>query len=145
MNAAIITAAIKQLKGVLDDLGPINPGVHDVDGQVTVRLHGTVAKGNDVAYVPTVDIPLLSTLALVLEKSGFQRERSKALLIEAMQEALAVDASATHAVARRVKDIEEAMAHVRSVAASLPHKVRTGPTSVRVSGEVTVADGLVTA
>ena len=145
MNAAIITAAIKKLTEALKGT-KIEPGVHDVDGQVVVTVHGTVNKGDDVAYVPTADIPLLSTLALVLEKSGFQRERSKLLLIEAMQEALAVDTAASHAVASRVRDIEEAMEHVRSVAASLPHKIRTGPTSVRVSGTVAVNDvSLVTA
>ena len=142
MNAALIAAAVKHLNGVLKDLGKVEPGVHDVDGQVVVSVRGTVSKSEDVEYVPTADIPLLATLALVLEKSGFQRERSKALLVEAMTEALVAKATASSAVAARVKDIEEAMEHVRSVAESLPCKVRTGPTAVRVQGEVTVDDGV---
>ena len=45
------------------------PGVHDIDTTITLRVKGTVKKGADSDYTPTVDIPLLPTLALVLEKA----------------------------------------------------------------------------
>jgi hypothetical protein len=140
MSSAVIAAAIKHLSETLKGMDKVAPGVHDVEGEVVVRVHGVVSKSEDVSYVPTTEIPLLSTLALVLEKSGFQRERSKALLIEAMQEALEAKVSADAAVKSRVRDIEEAMEHVRSVAASLPLKVRSGPTNISVAGEVLVTD-----
>ena len=112
------------------------PGRHTVDATVTLKVTGEVVKGEDVPYTPTVDIPLLPTLALVMEKAGFQRERAKSLLVEAMTEALANGEKGAGAVAERVKDIEVAMAHVREVTAALPQKVRTGATKVNLSVEV---------
>lgn len=107
-------------------------GEHAIDTTVTLKIRGTVKKGADNDYTPTVDIPLLSTMALLLEKSGFQREHSKGLLIEAMQEALALNVEADEVVAERVKDIEAAMEHVREVTGNLPKKTRSGPTNVAV-------------
>lgn len=107
-------------------------GEHAVDTTLTLRVRGTVKKGQDHEYTPTVDIPLLATMALLLEKSGFQRERSKELLIDAMREALDADVEGDEVVAERVKDIEAAMVHVREVTAALPKKTKAGPTNVAV-------------
>lgn len=113
-------------------------GVHTVDQTVVLKLKGEVTKGKDVQYTPTVDIPMLPTLALVLEKAGFQRERSKALLIEAMTEALALGEQGSEHVAERVKDIETAMGHVREVTGALPKKTKSGATKVEVELEEVV-------
>lgn len=118
----------KDTKGVV-----IAPGVHNVDETVVIKLQGTITKGAPVNYTPTVDIPMLTTLALVLEKSGFQRERSKALLVEAMTEALALGEQGSEHVAERVKDIEAAMGHVREVTEALPKKTKQGATKVEVA------------
>jgi hypothetical protein len=123
----------KDTKGVV-----LAPGVHNVDETVVIKLQGTITKGAQVTYTPTVDIPMLTTLALVLEKSGFQRERSKALLVEAMTEALTIGDKGSEHVAERVKDIEAAMGHVREVTDALPKKTKQGATKVEV--ELTAID-----
>jgi hypothetical protein len=123
----------KDTKGVV-----LAPGVHNVDETVVIKLQGTITKGAQVTYTPTVDIPMLTTLALVLEKSGFQRERSKALLVEAMTEALTIGDKGSEHVAERVKDIEAAMGHVREVTEALPKKTKQGATKVEV--ELTAID-----
>lgn len=111
------------------------PGVHNVDQVVTLRIKGQVTKLADTTYTPTVDIPMLPTLALVLEKAGFQRELAKTLLIAAMTEALEVGAKGAETVAERVKDIETAMEHVREVTSKLPKKSKSGATTVKISIE----------
>lgn len=127
MNDVVTVALGKALEKTAKGIA-IPAGEHAIDTTLTLRIRGTVKKSEDGEYTPTVDIPLLATMALLLEKSGFQRERSKELLIDAMQEALA----GGEVVAERVKDIEAAMVHVREVTAALPKKTRTGATKVAV-------------
>lgn len=133
MNTAILTAIAKSI-----ELSPLPVGRHEVHGQVTFQVDGVVIKGADTEYTPTVDIPLLSTLALVLEKSGITREHSKRLLVEAMQEAIVFNQKGSETVTERVRDIETAMAEVRQVTSALPKKTRSGAT--RVQAEVKVVD-----
>lgn len=118
----------------------LQPGHWPVAAKVVIDLSGEIVKGDDVVYTPTVDIPMLTTLALVLEKAGFMRERAKELLIDAMTEALVLEEKGSEIVAERVKDIESAMEHVREVTAALPKKIRQGATNVSVevaAGELT--------
>jgi hypothetical protein len=127
---AISKSLDKSLKGFKAE-----PGVHNIDTTVSIRVQGTIAKGADAPYTPTVDIPMLPTLAIVLEKAGFQRETAKRLLIEAMTEALAAGEQAAGPVADRVKDIETAMTHVRQVTNALPKKIKSGATTVKITIE----------
>ena len=130
-NAALLTAIAKSI-----ELSPLPVGRHEVKGQVTFQVDGVVIKGADVEYTPTVDIPMLATLALVLEKSGITREHSKKLLVEAMQEAIVLNQKGSETVAERLKDIETAMVEVREVTAALPKKTRSGATKVQAKVEV---------
>lgn len=130
---ALLVAIAKSI-----ETNPLAPGRHEVHGKITFQVDGFITKGNDTEYTPTVDIPLLATLALVLEKSGFTREYSKSLLTQAMQEAIVLGQQGSEAIKERVKDIETAMAEVREVTNALPKKTRTGPT--RVQAEVKVVD-----
>jgi hypothetical protein len=118
-------ALTKQTKGQT-----LAAGDYEIDETITLHVHGTARKLPDVPYTPTVAIPLLATMALLLEKSGFQREVSKALLIDAMTEALNTDVIASPIVAERVRDIETAMEHVRQVTGDLPKEIRSGATNV---------------
>lgn len=131
MNDVITVALAKALEKTAKPI-KLPVGEHAINQTITLQVRGTVKKGEDHEYTPTVDIPLLSTMALLLEKSGFQRERSKELLIEAMQEALAENVEGNEVVAERVRDIEAAMVHVRQVTEALPKKNRSGITNVNV-------------
>ena len=130
MQDVLLVALAKHLSKNL----PVLPaGDYKIDETVTLHVKGTVRKGEDSEYTPTVDIPLLPTLALVLEKAGFQRERAKTLLVEAMQEALTADVEGNDLIKARIKDVEAAMGHVRQITGALPKKTRTGATTVRVT------------
>jgi len=131
MNDVMLVALAKALEKTAKPI-QIAVGEHVINETITLTVQGTVKKGKNHEFTPTVEIPLLTTMALLLEKSGFQRERSKALLIEAMQEALANNADSSEIVAARVRDIEAAMEHVKEVTSALPKKIRNGVTNVNV-------------
>jgi hypothetical protein len=135
MNELTMLALAKFFKDNSNNFIP-KPGHHSIEDEFTIKVKGTVFKGNDVDFTPTVEIPLLSTLALVLEKSGFQREKSQSILIEAMTEALENESSTSQSVKERIKDIERAMKSVRQITGSLPLKKRTGPTKFNLEVEL---------
>jgi len=127
LKLALAKRLTKDTKGVR-----LAPGVHNIDETFTVTVTGQVTKGADVNYTPTVDIPLIATLALVLEKSGFMRERSKVILIEAMTEALALGEQGEDFIAERTKDVDEAIQHVSDITSQLPKKTKQGATKVEI-------------
>lgn len=110
----------------------LTPGRHMVDQLVTLHLKGSILKSEDFDRTPTVDIPFKTVLALVLEKSGFTRERSLAILTEAMTESMLAETSAQIAVAERVNDIDTMMAKVKDMLGALPKKLCAGPVRVDV-------------
>lgn len=135
MNQVLLAA----LNGVVSKLakagGPVAPGFYNVDETVTIRVAGTVEKLDDEVYTPTVDIPLLTTIALFIDNlcgkvQDIQVAKVLDILVESMTAALTADAKANPVIAARLKDIDAAMAKVRSVTAALPSKVRTGKTKV---------------
>lgn len=131
MNDLVTMALAKTLEKQAKAI-KIPAGEYEIDTTLTISVKGTVKKLEDHDFKPTIDIPLLTTMALLLEKSGFQRELSKKLLIEAMQEAIGANVEASEVVAERVKDIEAAMLHVQEVTDALPRRQRNGATFVTV-------------
>jgi hypothetical protein len=110
-----------------------------IDETITLRVRGTVKKGEDTEYRPTVDIPLKLALALVLEKAGYgregQRENAVALLVEAMTEALEAGEKADEAITERIRDIDAAMERVQAGLNKLPLKTKNGAVRVNVQVE----------
>lgn len=63
--------------------------------EIVVKLSvGEMVLGHDTTRIPTASIPLLASLALVLKRSGFQREQSMEILRQAMKDALTLDQKA---------------------------------------------------
>jgi len=126
-------------KGLTKKTGEVvlKPGVYPVNEVLTVSVRGSVKKAADTSYTPTADIPMLPTLALLLERAGFTRESSKAVLVECMTAALQLgDGNGGEAIGERIKDATAAMASVREVTAALPKKSRAGATTCQVEVEV---------
>lgn len=99
---AALDSLLKGL-GTTDAKGAIAPGEHGVD--FTIRVSGSLTKGEDTTKKPTSSIPWLTTLALFVHRSGMQRDAAMALLRDAMIEALNLD-----------KDAEKALLRVSGVA-----------------------------
>jgi hypothetical protein len=131
MNEAVIVAIQKAL-----ETPELAPGVYPVDTTVTLRVQGTVKKGEDTLFTPTPELLTLSSLAILLEKSGFTRERSSQLLIESMKEAHELGKNPSEAINERINDVNAAIARVREITAALPKKTRSGRTTVNATVEV---------
>lgn len=136
MKPEVAIALAKSLAKQTADV-KLAPGVYPVDEVLAVRVRGSVKKSPDTTYTPTADIPLLPTLALLLERAGFTRDNSKTVLVDCMTEALkAGDGNGGTVLAERLRDVEAAMASVREVTGALPKKTRAGATTVQVELEV---------
>lgn len=92
---AALDSLLKGL-GTTEAKGLITPGEHAVD--FTIRVTGSLAKGEDTMKKPTSSIPWLTTLALFVHRSGMQRDAAMALLRDAMIEALNLDKDAEKAL-----------------------------------------------
>ena len=134
MNEATIVALKKLLPAQ-----ELTAGQYRVDEVVTLRVTGTVTKGEDYETTPTGNLLSKDTLALILEKSGITRERSKAILIEAVTEGLLRQSPTTEAVRERIRDIDSALEHVRDITAALPKQVRSGSTTVKGNVQFVIA------
>lgn len=114
----------------------LKPGTYQIEETVTLHIRGSIVKSEPTEASPTVSIPLLPTLALVLQKAGFQRENMKAIIIEAMQTALDLEKEGKEkgkeAIKPYIKDFEEAEKHVKAILKALPKVPREGPTKVTV-------------
>lgn len=118
-------------------IGLVNTvGNHAIDQTFVVRLKGTVVKSADYMRQATVEIPLLATLAMVLQRSGIQRETMQTILVECMNQAINNDLEASELIAERTKDIQTAMATVREMIGKIPKVLCSGPTAVNVEMEV---------
>jgi hypothetical protein len=147
MDAILLTALSTCLAKLNKASGPIAPGAYTVDETITVRVAGTVNKSEDELYTPTVDIPLLATMALFIDGlkgrvQGVQVETIMETLTEAMTAAITADVKANPVLKARIADVNAAMDRVREVTAALPDKTRTGKTFVDATVAVAPAGTL---
>lgn len=132
MNNLIANVIAKAIKPT----APMGAGEYQVDEVVTLHLKGTLKQSEDHSYTPTVDIPMLATMALLLEKMGVVGPHAEAMLVSAMSEAINANESASLAIEARVRDIERASARVREMVGQLPRKTRRGPSRWDGSAEL---------
>lgn len=134
LKIALMKGMEKQGKAV-----DIKPGKYNVDEVVTLRVRGTINRGADYEQAPTCNIPLLATMALFMEKAGFQRELCKTLMVDAMKEAMAGNLEGRETVQARLKDLEVAMEHVREITEELPKKPCKGACKAQITVEAVSA------
>ena len=105
----------------------LESGRHFFDEVLTVRVSGTVEKQAEQLVAPTVSIPLILTLALFWEKSGVTRDRALRMLREAITEAMANGKGKDEQIEARMKDVEKAVAAVKTdLISKLPKAKRSG-------------------
>jgi mannitol-specific phosphotransferase system IIBC component len=140
----LISLAIASIleKETKDFKKEIAPGVYAVDTTISVTIKATVKKGEPSEYTPTCDIPLKETLALILEKAGFQRENMMKIIVECMKEAMESKTKGNSIIAERLKDIDVAMERVSTMTEQLPKKSKQG--IVTIKGNVTIEEPALT-
>jgi hypothetical protein len=110
-----------------DEALDLEPGRHDLDEMVMVRVTGSVTKAADQMVAPTVSIPLITTLSLFWEKAGIARDHALRLLREAILEAMADGANTDERIEARMKDVEKAVEAVKKdLISKLPKQKRAG-------------------
>jgi hypothetical protein len=136
----VLTVAIAKHFGKLEKDITLHQGEFHIDTVVTLEIKGSVKKGQGSDATPTVEIPLIATMALLMKKMGFQREKAAEILRECMIESLQMkenpkpdDKTSAELIAERIADAEAAIAFVKeSVLARLPKTSKAGPTNVKV-------------
>jgi hypothetical protein len=105
----------------------LEPGVHDFDETITIRVSGSVQKMDDQFVAPTTSLPTILTLALFWQKCGVTRDHALNMLKEALTEAMTNGKDKDTEIAARVKDVEKAVESIkRDLIAKLPKQKRAG-------------------
>ena len=126
MNLSQI-ATIVAAKSLVKSKEVIEAGTYDLDVTLEVTVRGTVTQNPEELNAATTSVPLLSVLALVLQKSGITREHSMRLLREALGEAMLEGKDKNAAISEHVKGMEEVIKIVKKeVIDQLPQVVRKG-------------------
>lgn len=139
MENILLVALAKKLEKMSEDV-VIAPGDYQIDQTITLRITGTVKKGKPTEAAPTVKIPLLATMAILLERMGFQRERASEMISECMTEAMTTNVIASEIIVARIKDFEKAEELVKKTIAEMPKMPKAGPTNVKVEIEEIVEE-----
>lgn len=64
----------------------VKPGKYSID--MTLRIHGEVSVADDTSKTPTSSTPWLTAMALVLRRSGIQRDRAIEMIMDAVKESI---------------------------------------------------------
>ena len=123
---------MNNIKGLLakcwkDETLELEPGHHEFDESITIRVTGSIEKMNDQFVAPTTSLPTILTLALFWQKCGVTRDHALNMLKEAVTEALTSGKDKDTEIASRMKDVEKAVEAIkRDLIAKLPKQKRNG-------------------
>ena len=123
---------MNNLKGLLakcwkDETLELEPGHHEFDESITIRVTGSIEKMDDQFVAPTTSLPTILTLALFWQKCGVTRDHALNMLKEAVTEAMTNGKDKDTEIAARVKDVEKAVEAIkRDLIAKLPKQKRSG-------------------
>ena len=136
MNQAIMTAVTTVIGKALKAMPAMPCGRVTFDETVTLRIVGSVEKGDDEEYTPTISVPVKALAATLLPRLGATREAALATLVAAITEALNSDRKADTTLRERMADAEQAFKLVNDrLLSTLPKSTRTGKTFVDATVE----------
>ncbi len=105
----------------------LEAGRHWIDDEIFVRVSGTVEKREDQFISSTISIPLILTLALLIEKMGITRDHALRMLRQSITEAMIAGVSDNACIKERITDVEKAVGTVRKeLIDQLPKMKRCG-------------------
>ena len=110
----------------------LDPGLTEVHGEYLVRVSGCVEKGEDSLAIPTVSIPMITTLAFCFEKLGVDRDSQVAVLRSAITEAMEAERNEDASIKSRIRHVSDAVEFVkREILQTLPKMKRSGRLDTR--------------
>jgi hypothetical protein len=105
----------------------LETGTHMIDEIVSFRISGAVEKKEDQFVAPTVSIPWVAAVGLLLEKIGVSSDDAVESLGEAIEEAMTEGKDTERNIQNRMDDVEKAITLVREkLLQQLPKKKRAG-------------------
>ena len=105
----------------------LEPGFHEFEETVLVRVSGSVEKKPDQYVAGTTGLPTILTIALLLQKSGVTGPHALKLLKECITEAMANGTNKDTEIAARVKEVQSVVETVkRDLIAKIPKQRRSG-------------------
>ena len=105
----------------------LETGTHMIDEIVSFRISGAVEKKEDQFVAPTVSIPWVAAVGLLLEKIGVGGDDAVESLREAIEEAMEQGKDTERNIQDRMGDVESAISMVReNLLEQLPKKRRAG-------------------
>ncbi len=122
----ISVAVVKELEAQLRKGARVSPGAYEVRGRMQLDVEATFSMLPDEDYRPTVSIPLKTTLALIVQRMGWPRDKTLELLAQCMTDAISANKDAAPYISERIAEVEIAMARVEALANQLPKKTRKG-------------------
>jgi hypothetical protein len=126
IQAAVVQAVKAKFAKVVKE-NPLTPGTYNLNGQrLIIELSGSVTKGEDESYTPTVCIPVTAALMLAFEKLGCIGPAFENMLFSAMKEALEADEKANERIKERLKAVAAVEERLQRQLGDLPKKTRTG-------------------
>lgn len=128
VKAAALTAARNELE----------PG-RDQPVDVTIRVFGTINVGEDGNRIPTVNIPIIAAMSLMLHDAGITGPHAVAAIMRAMRRAIENDEKATTILDGMRENMDEAERKVRAALAALPAVSVKGTVTTKLEIETVVA------
>ena len=139
---ALSSKEVKAAKGAIAPTGLDEDGkVARVPVDVTVRIQGTLGKGEDFDKVPTVSAPLISAMALLVRRMGVTREAALELLCEVMTEAIELGKDANKAILEESGVLEAQGQVKKEVLTRLPKTPVQGRVESSLTASVVEATG----
>jgi hypothetical protein len=103
-------------------------GTHQVD--FTCRVHGALTVNPQEDYIPTVHIPLITTIAYFIRRCGITRDAALSALMDAMTDAIKTAQPGAEEIepiiAKDMEAIGEMMQKVEEALGTLPKVKRNG-------------------
>ena len=104
----------------------VEPGQYTID--MMIHISGIMTVGADYPTTPTVSIPLIETIALLLKRMGFQRDKAMELLREIMTEAIELKGKGKGALIAIFPELESTIEQIKTeLLSQLPEANRKGP------------------
>ena len=111
----------------------LSPGTYPIDA--TIRVKGQIKVGEDYSRTPTASIPLLPTMALLIKRMGFQRDKALALLTECVTEALQSGEKVEDMLESAIPGLADALKRVQDTMSALPTVSVKGPVTAKLTVE----------
>jgi hypothetical protein len=104
-DPAVLVALQKGIAKKLEDV-VLQPGTYPINAEVTLKIEGTIQRGEDGCRSVAPKMPVALFLALILKRAKFDRDMAKKVLAQCLTKAIEADGEIDEAIKDRVTDAQ---------------------------------------